>query len=186
MRTLKKLLIPLLFLTAAVILSTCCLYKSYPLRYPELIYKYSDMYNLPPEVVCSVINTESHFDETASSHAGAQGLMQLMEPTADWAAQEAGIQNYSYKNITQPDLNIHLGCWLLNYLLSRYDGNLDTALCAYNAGSGNVDKWLITQNSDTDLNHVPFEETKNYLKTVKKQIKAYRFILNIIGGKYES
>ncbi|MCD8089354.1 MAG: transglycosylase SLT domain-containing protein, partial [Clostridiales bacterium] len=55
-------------------------FKAYPLRYPALVYEYSEKYDLAPEVVCAVINTESHFDENAVSPAGAAGLMQLMEP----------------------------------------------------------------------------------------------------------
>lgn len=159
-------------------------FKAYPLRYPELVYKYSEKYNLEPELVCAVINTESHFKEKSVSPVGASGLMQLMEPTADWAADEIGIEDYSYENITDPELNIELGCWLLSRLIDRY-GSLETALCAYNAGSGNVDSWL-TDSEGEGLTNIPFNETQKYLLSVKRHTRAYRLLLNFIGGKYET
>ncbi|MCD8158189.1 MAG: lytic transglycosylase domain-containing protein [Clostridiales bacterium] len=130
------------------------------------------------------MNTESHFDENAVSSAGAAGLMQLMKPTADWAAEEIGIEDYSYENIKDPKLNIEIGCWFLNSLIYRY-GDLETALCAYNAGSGNIDKWLDEGTEDGTLTGIPFFETRNYISRVKTHIVAYRCILKFIGGKYE-
>ena len=162
----------------------CALFfRAYPLRYPDLVYKYSEKYGLEPETVCAVINTESHFRENSVSTAGATGLMQLMEPTADWAASEIGIEDYSYENITDPELNIELGCWLLSTLIEKY-GSVETALCAYNAGSGNVDSWL--KPYENELRRIPFFETEKYLSSVKRHTKAYRLLLHIIGGKYEN
>lgn len=110
--------------------------------------------------------------------------MQLMKPTADWAAEEIGIEDYSYENIKDPKLNIEIGCWFLNSLIYRY-GDLETALCAYNAGSGNIDKWLDEGTEDGTLTGIPFFETRNYISRVKTHIVAYRCILKFIGGKYE-
>ncbi|MCD8215637.1 MAG: lytic transglycosylase domain-containing protein [Clostridiales bacterium] len=160
-------------------------FRAYPLRYPSLVYEYAEKYDLEPEIVCAVINTESHFDENAVSSAGAAGLMQLMKPTADWAAEQIGLEDYSYENINDPKLNIELGCWLLNSLIYKY-GDLETALCAYNAGSGNVDRWLDEGTEDGSLTDIPYFETRNYISKVKTHTAAYRFILNIIGGKYEA
>ncbi|MCD8089353.1 MAG: lytic transglycosylase domain-containing protein, partial [Clostridiales bacterium] len=98
---------------------------------------------------------------------------------------EIGIEDYSYENINDPNLNIELGCWLLNRLIEKYDGNIETALCAYNAGSGNVDKWIDNSGLFGRLSDIPFFETRNYLLKVKTHTAAYRIILNIIGGKYE-
>ncbi len=177
-------------LSAALILSFIfcfAFFRAYPLRYPSLVYEYAEKYGLEPEIVCAVINTESHFNENAVSSAGAAGLMQLMKPTADWAAEELGLEGYTYENINDPNLNIELGCWLLNSLISKYEGNLDTALCAYNAGSGNVDRWLRDNELfGKTLSDIPFFETRNYILKVRSHAAAYRFILNIIGGKYES
>lgn len=176
-----------IFITAAsaALFFLCALlfFKSYPLRYPSLIYEYSKKYSLDPAVVCAVINTESRFNENAVSPAGARGLMQLMPPTAGWAAEQSKTENYSFESITEPHINIELGCWLLSNLINKYNGNLETALCAYNAGSGNVDNWL--DSGETTLKAIPFFETENYLARVKRQTTAYRLILSIIGGKYE-
>ncbi len=158
--------------------------RCYPLRYPGLIYEYSKKYDLHPEMVCSIIKTESGFKTDATSKAGAKGLMQLMESTADWAAEEAGLEDYSYDKITDPEINIELGCWLFSSLMKKYDGNFETALCAYNAGSGNVDRWLSFEDGES-LNSIPFSETEKYLYKVKRHMAAYKLILSVIGGKYE-
>ncbi len=176
-----------IFLISAVlfVLGAAWVFLScYPLRYPELIYEYSHKYDLPPEAVCSVIKTESGFRTEATSRAGAKGLMQLMESTADWAADEVGMEDYSYDKITNPEVNIELGCWLLSSLIKKYDGDFEKALCAYNAGSGNVDRWLSGEESGR-LDAIPFSETEAYLCKVKRHMTAYKLILSVIGGKYE-
>ncbi|MCD7854442.1 MAG: lytic transglycosylase domain-containing protein [Clostridiales bacterium] len=180
----NKIILALPFAAAIFFLAATMFLRAFPLRYPSLIYEYSEKYSLDPAVVCAVINTESRFNENAASSKGAKGLMQLMEATAEWAASETDKEDYSSELITNPDINIELGCWLLSTLIDKYNGNLDTALCAYNAGSGNVDSWLTS--GETALKAIPYYETKAYLTRVKRRTLAYRLILGIIGGKYES
>lgn len=102
-------------------------------------------YNLPPEIFLRLINTESGFNSNAVSPKGATGLTQLMPDTA----KEVGVTNPN--DITQ---NIEGGARYLRKMLDRYDGNMELALAAYNAGPSNVDKFGGVP---------PFAETQNYL-----------------------
>lgn len=89
-----------------------------------------------------VIQAESSGDPTAVSPKGAKGLMQLMPDTAKEMAGELGIP-YSEERLTaDPQYNMALGNAYLNKMLGRYGGNSTLAVAAYNAGPGNVDKWI--------------------------------------------
>ncbi|MFV0441495.1 MAG: lytic transglycosylase domain-containing protein [Lachnospirales bacterium] len=147
----------------------------------EKAHEYSEKYGVDEALVLAIINTESKFDQYAVSSAGARGYMQLMETTSDWGAKIIGLEDYSYDNIFDIDVNIELGCWYISNLIEQFD-DLDTAIAAYNAGSGNVSKWLIEQNSDVIIaDEIPFGETKGYLKKVKLKTKIYDVYLKIIG-----
>ncbi|MDF2859012.1 MAG: lytic transglycosylase [Neobacillus sp.] len=155
----------------------------YPLRYFDTIQKYAEEYHLKPELVCAVIHTESKFNKEAISPKGASGLMQITESTATWLAEELGMTDFAYDQVFDQEVNIRLGCYYLNRLENQY-GNMNVALCAYNAGSGNVNNWLNNSEYSSDgktLNRVPFSETQNYLKRVKNTQKIYAYILCIRG-----
>lgn len=152
----------------------------FPVKYQKEIEKYSAMYNVDKTLVYAVINTESRFDENSLSYKGAAGLMQIMEPTADWAAEQIGIENYSYDRIYEPEINIQIGCWILNKLADIYDNDVVLICAAYNAGIGNVSGWLEDERFSPDgktLSHIPFKETKNYVAKVALCSKIYGIIL---------
>ena len=121
----------------------------------------------------SVAWRESLFDRTATSRAGARGLMQLMPKTA---AQLAG-SPVSEAEISSAGRNVRLGARYLADLLERYDGRIVPALAAYNAGPKNAAKWLARSEGwegDEFVERISFRETREYVKAVLRNYRAYR------------
>jgi soluble lytic murein transglycosylase len=149
---------------------------SLPLRHEDIIRQQAADKDLDPSLVAGIIYAESRFrDQT--SHAGARGLMQITPATADYIAQKSGGTQFEQGDLATPQINISYGSWYLRYLLDRYDGNVVLALCAYNGGEGNVDKWLREAHvADTafTLDRVPFAETREYVKNVLDARSDYR------------
>ncbi len=149
----------------------------------ELIKKYSELNGLESEFVCAVIKTESGFDPNATSNRSASGYMQIIEKTAMWGSEELKIENFSYNDIYDPELNIKIGTWYLKKLVDQF-GTYDTALAAYNAGSGNVEKWLKSDEYSDDgvnLKNIPYGETKRYVKKVNRNYNIYKFLFKLKG-----
>ena len=131
--------------------------------------------------VHAIARQESQFAQNAISHAGARGLMQLMPGTAREEANKAGMQYMSASLIDDAGYNIRLGSNHIQRLLARYDGSYPLAFAAYNAGPGNVNKWL-RQNGDPRrggiswerwIEEIPFFETKNYVQRVVENAAVY-------------
>ncbi len=154
----------------------------YPVKYVEIIDKYSKKYNISPELICAIINTESGFNKNEVSPKGAKGLMQIMESTANWAATTESIENYDYNNIFSPELNIQIGCWYISWLNKKFDNDKTLVLAAYNAGNGNITKWLQNPEYSKDgktLSVIPFKETENYIKKVSSAERFYKHLLRL-------
>lgn len=151
----------------------------FPQKYLEYVDKFSEKYNIEPSLVYAVMLTESHFVPDALSPKGAKGLMQISDITGQWAAQEIGIMGYSNDSLYNPEVNIEIGCWYLSKLIIQFDEPLETALAAYNAGSGNVSKWLKNSQYSEDgktLKQIPFKETRDYIKKVLTAKKVYEML----------
>lgn len=154
----------------------------YPYKHSEDIKIQAAANNLDPYLILAIIKTESGFNKDAVSNKQAKGLMQIMDATASDINKDSKVtENLSKENIYDVDINIALGCKYFKSLINRYNGNYYLAICAYNAGMGNVDKWieqgLIPKDLDvcTDTN-IPFKETKQYLKKVVNSYKMYRLL----------
>jgi soluble lytic murein transglycosylase len=86
------------------------------------------------------------------------------------------MRSYNDDMLYDPEVNIRFGCWYIRYLYSTYDNNMTLAFAAYNGGRGNVDKWLESQRisrEDTNLEQIPFKETKNFVIRVNNNYKIY-------------
>ena len=153
----------------------------YPLYYKASIKNYCQQYNLQPELIASIINTESSFDQNATSSKGAIGLMQIMPSTAFWICKKNQIELISTQQLYDPDTNIKIGCLYLSYLIDKFE-NIDNALYAYNAGEGTVKTWLLNKNYSSDgktLNNIPYPETENYTKKIYNNLKLYKYLILI-------
>ncbi|MBR4270776.1 MAG: lytic transglycosylase domain-containing protein [Clostridia bacterium] len=146
---------------------------SYPFNYKNIITKTAAQNDVSPSLIASVINAESHFKKEAISSVGAMGLMQLMPSTAKFIAQKC---NIDYTSLIYPESNISLGTAYIRYLLEKFP-DTKTMLCAYNAGEGNVARWLKDSRYSLDqktLISTPFPATNYYADKVLHDEKIYR------------
>lgn len=163
-----KVVLSLAFAATVLVLISllydCYERKIYKREYSAIVEKYSCEYGVSENTIYAVIKTESDFDNKAVSGAGAVGLMQLMPETYGWLVRKAGSEE---KDLFDPDENIKYGTYLLSLLYERYKDD-DLVFAAYNAGMGNVDKWL----SDGEYK-IRFAETQNYVNKIKTAREKY-------------
>lgn len=183
MNKIKIVSITMSLLVAVISLLTTYAYVQvlYPLRYKQEIETASYVNHIEPELLASLINEESSFDNLRESRAGAIGLMQLMPATAQWLASKMQV-DFSVAKLYEPQYNINMGAYYLRYLLDRF-GDEYTALCAYNAGEGQVKAWLLSKtysSGDKVLKTTPYKETNAYVEKVLKNKARYstRFEIN--------
>lgn len=171
----------LIFSAFAVILSGYQLLMVYthPIKYEEEIKLYSNSFELPTELIASVINVESSYNKDAKSNKGAIGLMQVKLSTAEYLIDYYDLdETISEIDLFTPNVNIRFGCMYLRYLLNKFQ-NINTALASYNAGETRVRVWLSDKNYSLDnktLYNIPYNETKNYVMKVNKNVRFYQKI----------
>ena len=154
----------------------------YPLEHKQIVFECADYYGLDRALVFAVIKTESSFLQDAESHAGAIGLMQITPRTGEYIAKKLKMEEY---DLNDEYTNVFFGCFYLKYLIDKFK-ILETAICAYNAGEGNVSLWLSNPEYSLDgetLSAIPFKETKEYLKKICKSYKKYRKLYGNILDK---
>lgn len=147
-----------------------------PLSFSELIVYYGTSTDVDPDLIAAVILIESSFRPEAISPKGAIGLMQLMPETAAWVAEQRGISTKDL-DLLDPETNIQLGVYYLQYLLERFPTET-AALAAYNGGPTNVRRWLeegVWDGSYEKTGSIPFTETRTYVRKVGLRRAFYRF-----------
>ncbi|MBE5757531.1 MAG: lytic transglycosylase domain-containing protein [Clostridiales bacterium] len=173
----KKYWIVIIVILSVVIVGISTIFMLFPLKYKDLIIKYSKEYGLHAYLVASVINIESRYDKNAKSSAGAIGLMQLLPSTAEEVSKKLNI-DFETSDLYLEEVNIQMGCYYLSYLLDYYNGNAINSLSAYNWGLNNVNNWLDLGNVDENgtITNIPVSETSNYLKKFKINEFVYKII----------
>ncbi|MEI2577829.1 lytic transglycosylase domain-containing protein [Scytonema sp. PRP1] len=164
----------------------------YPFPYLKEIEQWSQKRQLNPLLVTALIRQESRFETKVRSTAGATGLMQVMPDTAKWIAPQIKFDTKKI-DLQNPNNNIMLGTWYLDHTHQQYGNNSLLAIASYNAGPGNVNKWLpILPKEDPDefVESIPFDETKNYVRQVFgnywNYLRLYNPEISQIVSKYSA
>ncbi len=150
----------------------------FPFPFYETITDWSQRRQLNPLLVTSLMRQESRFEPEIKSPVGATGLMQVMPATGEWVANKINLKDYS---LTNPNDNVNLGTWYLNYTHDEYSSNSLLAIASYNAGPGNVSKWVRkyrVSDPDVFVEKIPFRETKGYVESVFGNYWNYLRIYN--------
>lgn len=141
-----------------------------PLRHDDVIRQQAVEKHVDAALIAAVIYTESKFTEATSS-AGARGLMQITPEAAKEIERLSGGTSFKLSDLSDPEINIRYGTFLLHELLERYEGDEVAALAAYNAGPANVDKW---GGAGLSVSDIPFPETRAYVENVMQKRDEYR------------
>lgn len=167
-----------LFFAAAAVICVALNFLMYQIYYPTKYFaeisSASAEYSVDEALICALINVESSFNKDAVSSKGAKGLMQIMPSTAASIAAALD-ESFSEENLFDEETNIRYGAFYIHMLLSQF--NFEEAICAYNAGPNKVRSWLNDNNYSSDnihLDEVPYRETREYLKKVKKNLNYYK------------
>jgi soluble lytic murein transglycosylase len=142
-----------------------------PLDHEDIIRQQADEKGVDAALIAAVIDTESKFAETAKSSAGARGLMQITPEAAQFIEKQSGGTSFKLSDLSDPEINIRYGTFLLKELLERYEGDEAAALAGYNAGPGNADEW---GGAGLSVDEIPFPETRAYVELVMERQKEYR------------
>ena len=140
----------------------------YPAGWGDLVAEQAAAYGVDPLLMLAVIRQESSFDPRAQSQAQARGLTQIVPSTARNIASRLGRDGFSLRDLFRPQVSLEFGTWFMSQLLGDYKGRLFPAIAAYDAGGGNVARWLQRFGDDPDLlvEQIPFNETQTYLRVV--------------------
>ncbi|MCP3736345.1 transglycosylase SLT domain-containing protein [Sphingomonas sp. RP10(2022)] len=134
-------------------------------------------------LIHAIARQESQFDKTAVSHAGARGLMQLMPATAREQSGKIGLAYNPASLTSDPNISIMLGSSYFQRVYANY-GSYPLAIAAYNAGGGNVNKWLRANGDPRTgtidmvdwVEAIPYQETRNYVQRVLENAVVYDLI----------
>jgi soluble lytic murein transglycosylase len=155
------------------------------LRYPLLYRTYTQPNaknrEIPESWILGLMRQESRFMETISSYVGAQGLMQIMPATGKMLAKQESLSNFTTSELRDPKTNIQLGSLYMKQTLQQLSNSYVLATAAYNAGPSRPKKWrgLLVRSVPAEffIEHIPFSETRGYVKSVLSNAACYQSIL---------
>jgi soluble lytic murein transglycosylase len=147
--------------------------------YREVLAEKARSRDLEESWVLGVVRQESRFINGAKSSAGATGLMQVMRPTAKWAAQRMRMKDFSWSRLREPEVNASLGTYYLRHVLDQFDGSPVLAAAAYNAGPSRAKLWRGSAPVEGAIfaETIPFVETRDYVKKVMANTVYYSAVL---------
>ncbi|HEX4606122.1 MAG TPA: transglycosylase SLT domain-containing protein, partial [Candidatus Angelobacter sp.] len=134
---------------------------------------------LDPHLVASLIRQESEFNPSAISPANAMGLMQLLPSVGKGLAKEMKIKHFSPDELLVANTNLQLGTRYFKHMVDHYDGHVEYALAAYNAGEDRVDDWRKNgQFKDIEefVESIPFRETREYVQAIMRNAMIYKLL----------
>ena len=140
----------------------------YPLHYRDAVERWAAARDLPVPLVLGLIRQESAFDLTATSSAGARGLMQLMPGTARDEAKKLGV-GFATDKLYDPDYSLQLGTSYFAHVLALFDGNVELALAGYNSGPYRLKRqWKEARHREVDafIEDLQLEEPKTYVRRI--------------------
>ncbi|MCA9536764.1 MAG: lytic transglycosylase domain-containing protein, partial [Myxococcales bacterium] len=152
---------------------------AYPRPYAREVRRIAAEHDLDPAYVWASMRQESAYDPSVTSHAGAVGLLQMMPENARRRARALGIR-YRAGVLRDPVINLRFGIDEIKQHYDRYDRQMPLSIAAYNAGHAKVSEWLARTPGEVDVDlfveHIPFDETRNYVRRVTSHFARYRYL----------
>jgi peptidoglycan lytic transglycosylase len=151
----------------------------FPRPFWEELKRDSAANRLDPHLVASLIRQESEFNPSAISPANAMGLMQLLPTIGKGMAKEMKIRHFSSDELLVADTNLRLGTRYFRQIVDHYDGQVEYALAAYNAGENRVNDWRKNGNfADVEefVESIPFTETREYVQAIMRNAVIYKLL----------
>ncbi len=154
---------------------------AYPQAYSEHVTSFSKKFEVPTELVWGIMRAESQYRRDAISPVGALGLMQVMPFTGHKVASLIGDKSFSANKLLEPETAIKMGSRYLKRMMDTFQNTIPLVAAGYNAGPHRVKTWLANfGNLETDefIEHIPFLETRNYVKRVMSNCQVYSDLYN--------
>jgi soluble lytic murein transglycosylase len=149
----------------------------FPRPYWDSLRRNADENGLDPYLVSALIRQESEFNPSAVSHSNALGLMQLLPSTGKGEAKQLGLKGFNTDSLFDPNINIELGTRYFRKMVDHFNGQVEYALAAYNAGDNRVEDWRSSGNYrdiDEFVESIPFTETREYVQAIVRNAEVYK------------
>ena len=148
---------------------------AYPIYFEPLLIAEAEARDLDPLLLAALVRQESLFEPSATSIADARGLAQVIPDTGNWIASRLNWGNLRQNDLWLPYISIKFGAFYLRTQLNAFNGEMIPALAAYNAGPGNVSKWLkATPDLDLLVETMAYSEPRRYVRRIYEAYSMYR------------